>query len=147
MVLPVHFSQTLLCVNRTGDGGRVAFTMRRRTLIIFLLFAGLKTGRIRVVIDGSREETAEVDVVEGEDADFYLTAIKKEAPVGAPRRAFLTHNPDILRPRQHLSHQDCVELPIRFHLSGDADIFLCPDQLQQLRNQTKLIRFGYYVPI
>ena len=147
MVLPVHFSQTLLCVNRTGDGGRVAFTMCRRTLIIFLLFAGLKTGRIRVVIDGSREETAEVDVVEDEDADFYHTAIKKEAPVGAPRRASLTLNPDIFRPRQHQSHLDSVELPVCFHSSGDAVIFLCPDQLQQLRNQTKLIRFGFFVPI
>ena len=121
--------------------------MRRRTLTIFFLFAGLKTGRIRVIIDGSREEAVEADVVEGEDADFHLTAIRKEAPGGAPRRAFLTHNPDILRPCHHLSHQDCVELPIRFQPSGDADIFLCPDQLQQLRNQTKLIRFGFYVPI
>ena len=70
MVLPVHFSQTLLCVGRTGDGGRVAFTMCRRTLIIFLLFAGLKTGRIRVIINGSTEEVAEADVVEGEGAIF-----------------------------------------------------------------------------
>ena len=112
--------------------------MCRRTLSIFLLFAGLKTGRIRVIIDGSRG---------GGRGGRGLTAIKKEAPAGAPRRAFLTHNPEILRPCQHLSHLDCVELPIRFHPSGDADIFLCPDQLQQLRNQTKLIRFGFYVPI
>ena len=42
--------------------------MCRRTLNIFLLFAGLKTGRIRVIIDGSREEAVEADVVEGEDA-------------------------------------------------------------------------------
>ena len=100
-----------------------------------------------MIIDGSRKEAAEADVVEGDDADFHLMAIKKEAPVGAPRRAFLTHNPDILRPRQHLSHLDCVELLVWFHPSGDADIFLCPDQLQQLRSQTKLIRFDCYVPI
>ena len=147
MVLPFHFSQTLLCVSGTGNGGLVEFSMCRRTLDIFFHVAELKTGRIRVIIDGSRVEAAEADVVEEEDAYFHLTAIKMEAPVGAPRRAFLTRNPDILRPRQHLSHLDGVELPVRFHPSGDADIFLCPDQLQQLRSQTKLIRFGFYVPI
>ena len=38
--------------------------MCRRTLNIFLLFAGLKTGRIRVIIDSSREEAVEADVVD-----------------------------------------------------------------------------------
>ena len=51
--------------------------MCRRTLDIFLHVAKLKTGSIRVIIDGSREEAAKADVVEGEDADFHLTAIKR----------------------------------------------------------------------
>ena len=57
-----------------------------------------------MIVDGSREEVAEADVVKGDDADFHLKVIKKEAPVGALRRAFLTHTQNILRPRQNLSH-------------------------------------------
>ena len=82
VVFPLHLSQTLFCVGRTGDGGRVAFTMCRRTLNFFLFFAGLKTGRIRVIIDGSREEAVEADVVAGDGRRFPSNGDKKRGSGG-----------------------------------------------------------------
>ena len=119
--------------------------MCRWRLILCFLFTGLKTGRIRVILDGSREEAKETNLVQGETADFHLKPFKREAPGGAPRGIFLTRIPKILW--QHLNHHDCDELPVLFHPSVHADVFLCPDKLQQLCNQTSLIRFGFYVPI
>ena len=120
--------------------------MCRRTLYCFVLLTGEKRNNIKIIIDGSREEAVAADVVEAGDAVFNLTPTKREAPQDAPRRVFLTTNPAVPRHHHRLSNSDCIELPVRFHPNGDADIFLCPDQLRLLEAQQRVLRFGFYVP-
>ena len=127
MVIPLYVPQALLRVCRTERRTCSFFPMCRRTLYCFVLLTGEKRNNIKIIIDGSRQEAVEADVVEAEDAIFNLTPTKRGAPQDATRRAFFTPNPAVPRPHDRLFHSDCIELLVRFHPKGDADISLCPD--------------------
>ena len=66
-------------------------SMCRRTLYVFFLFAGFKTGKVNIVV-GDNHPLVGVEAAADEDVRFRLPTDQRSALPDAPIKAFLTRN-------------------------------------------------------
>ena len=120
--------------------------MRRGTLYVFFLFAGFKTGKVKIVV-GDTPPLVGVEAEAGEDVRFRLPTDQRSALPDAPIKAFLTRN---IRPGEEepavLRLADCSEVRTVVH-PDTVQVFLDDFQRTQLELSELMLRVGYYSPL
>ena len=120
--------------------------MCRRTLYVFFLFAGFKTGKVKIEV-GDSPPLVGMEAAVNEDVRFRFPTDQRNALPDAPIKAFLTRNIQLGEEGPAvLQLADCSEVRTVIH-RDTVQVYLDDFQRTRLELSELMLRVGYYSPL